>query len=57
VRYLVVCGEGNIRMEKIAMGFRRRGFEVQVRCFGEIIIRNQILSEILITVCCFRLRE
>ena len=53
----MVCGEGNIRMEKIAMGFRRRGFEVQVRCFGEIIIRNQILSEILITVCCFRLRE
>jgi len=39
------------------MEFTRRTFVVLVRYFGEIIIRNKILSEILIALCGFRLKE
>ena len=50
-------GEVNRKVKKIVMEFRRRGFVVLVRYFGEIIIRNKILSEFLIAVCGFRLKE
>jgi hypothetical protein len=50
-------GEVNRRVNKIVMEFTRRGFVVLVRYFGEIIIRNVILSEILIALCGFRLKE
>ena len=50
-------GEVNRRVNKIVMEFTRRTFVVLVRYFGEIIIRNKILSEILIALCGFRLKE
>jgi hypothetical protein len=39
----------------IAMGFRRIGFVVLVRCFGEMIINNKILYQIVAAVCGCRL--
>jgi len=53
----VVCGEGNRRVNKIVIEFTRRTFVVLVRYLGEIIIRNKILSEILIALRGFRLEE
>ena len=50
-------GEVNRTVNKIVMEFTRRTFVVLVRYFGEIIIRNVILSEILIALCGFRLKE
>jgi len=44
-------------MKKIVMGFRRMGFVVHVRRFGEMKIITKFLSEYLKGVCRCRLKE
>jgi len=44
-------------MEKILMGFRRMGFVLHVRRFGEKKITGKILFKILKAVCSRRLKE
>ena len=43
---MVVGWRGHQRMGKIAMGFRRIGFVLLVRCSGEMIINNKIFIKL-----------